>query len=85
MSYPDFLIDKRVVQRNMSKGTVKKKEYEKLLAKLPDVAANAEPAESASDDLDDLDDDMDDDLDDDADDDSDDEAEADSDSDSSEG
>ena len=46
MSYPDFLLDKRVVQRNIAKGIVKKKEYEKLLGKLPDVAANAEAAVS---------------------------------------
>jgi len=46
MSYPDFLLDKRVVARNLAKGIVKKKEYEKLLTKLPDVANNAIAAES---------------------------------------
>lgn len=42
MSYPEFLIDKRVVQRHIQKGIVDAKEYEKTLAKLPDVASNAE-------------------------------------------
>lgn len=44
MSYPEFLIDKRVLQRNIAKGVVDAKEHEKGLAKLPDVQANAEPA-----------------------------------------
>jgi len=42
MSYPEFLIDKRVLQRNIGKGVVDAKEYEKGLAKLPDVQSNAE-------------------------------------------
>ncbi|MCZ7680841.1 MAG: hypothetical protein M5U28_19515 [Sandaracinaceae bacterium] len=44
MSYPEFLIDKRVVQRNIAKGIVDAKEYEKALAKLPDVQDNVEVA-----------------------------------------
>jgi hypothetical protein len=43
MSYPEFLIDKRVVQRNIAKGIVDAKEYKKLLEALPDVSSNAEP------------------------------------------
>lgn len=45
MSYPEFLIDKRVVQRNIAKGIVDAKEYEKLLSQLPDVQGNAETTE----------------------------------------
>lgn len=44
MSYPEFLIDKRVLQRNIAKGVVDAKEYEKGLTALPDVQSNAEPA-----------------------------------------
>lgn len=44
MSYPEFLIDKRVVQRNIAKGIVDAKEYEKALTKLPDVQGNVEVA-----------------------------------------
>lgn len=50
MSYPDFLLDKRVLQRNLEKGLVKKRELEKLLAKLPDVANQAEALSAADDD-----------------------------------
>ncbi|HJL15093.1 MAG TPA: hypothetical protein RMH99_05525 [Sandaracinaceae bacterium LLY-WYZ-13_1] len=42
MSYPDFLLDKRVVERNIAKGLVDRKEYEKHLGALPDVEDNAE-------------------------------------------
>ncbi len=42
MSYPEFLIDKRVIQRNVAKGLVDAKEYEKLLTRLPDVQHNAD-------------------------------------------
>ncbi|HEY8429813.1 MAG TPA: hypothetical protein VIL20_15620 [Sandaracinaceae bacterium] len=42
MAYPEFLIDRRVVQRNIAKGLVDAKEYEKYLAELPDVQGNAE-------------------------------------------
>ena len=42
MSYPEFLIDKRVLQRNIAKGIVDAKEYDKALAKLPDVQGNVE-------------------------------------------
>lgn len=54
MSYPEFLIDKRVIQRNIAKGIVDAKEYDKALAKLPDVQNNAEviAADSPSDESD---------------------------------
>ena len=42
MTYPDHLIDKRVIDRNIVKGLVDQKEHAKLLAQLPDVADNAE-------------------------------------------
>ena len=42
MSYPDFLIDKRVLQRNIQKGIVDPKEHQKNLQALPDVASNAQ-------------------------------------------
>jgi hypothetical protein len=42
MRYPDFLIDKRVVQRNLRKGSVDAKDWQKVLTELPDVADNAE-------------------------------------------
>ena len=42
MAYPDNLIDKRIVGRNIRKGVVSKKDYDKQLAQLPDRAENAE-------------------------------------------
>lgn len=42
MAYPEFLIDKRVVQRNVAKGIVDSAEYEKMLASLPDAQSNAD-------------------------------------------
>lgn len=42
MSYPDFLLDKRVVIRNIGKGLVDKKELQKVLKALPDREANSE-------------------------------------------
>jgi hypothetical protein len=42
MSYPDFLLDKRVLQRNIAKGLVEKKAFDEHLAALPDVEDNAE-------------------------------------------
>lgn len=42
MSYPDFLLDKRVLDRNMAKGLLDNKAIEKHHASLPDVADNAE-------------------------------------------
>lgn len=44
MAYPEFLIDKRVVRRNIAKGIVEAKEYEKVLSQLPDVESNAQPS-----------------------------------------
>lgn len=42
MSYQEFLIDKRVVDRYMQKGMVTKPEYQKYLEKLPDMASNVD-------------------------------------------
>lgn len=42
MNYPEFLVDKRVVQRNIAKGVVDAKEYAKLLTNLPDMQGNAD-------------------------------------------
>jgi hypothetical protein len=36
-------VDKRIVERNMAKGLVDRKDYAKYLAELPDRADNAEP------------------------------------------
>lgn len=48
-SYPDFLIDKRVIDRNIHKGIVDAKEHEKNLARLPDVQNNAELSQAETD------------------------------------
>jgi hypothetical protein len=37
-----LLIDKRVVERNIAKGLVDRKQYDKYLADLPDQADNGE-------------------------------------------
>lgn len=37
------LIDKRVIKRNMNTGVVTKDQFDKYLAGLQDMAANAEP------------------------------------------
>lgn len=50
MSYPEFLIDKRVIERNLKKGIVEQKELEKLLSRLPDVQDNAEACQTDVDD-----------------------------------
>lgn len=42
MAYEEFMIDKRVVKRNIAAGIVDAKELAKLTAQLPDRAANAE-------------------------------------------
>ena len=42
MAYEEFMIDKRVVKRNIASGIVDAKELAKLTAALPDRAANAE-------------------------------------------
>lgn len=52
MSYPDFLLDKRVLERNLAKGVLDKKTIEKHHKSLPDVADNAQqcaPPEAAGD------------------------------------
>ena len=43
MAYPDFLLDKRVVHRNIAKGLVDMKTLSAHLKGLPDVESNAEP------------------------------------------
>jgi len=43
MSYPDFLLDKRVLSRNIAKGLVEKKAYDAHIEALPDVEDNSEP------------------------------------------
>jgi len=42
MPLPDFILDKRVVHRNIAKGLLTREELEKRLSKLPDVEDNAE-------------------------------------------
>ncbi|MDQ3034297.1 MAG: hypothetical protein M3Y87_17955 [Myxococcota bacterium] len=55
MAYQDFMIDKRIVQRNIDKGLVEPKQLSKLLTGLPDRADNVA---IATDDDDDDDDDL---------------------------
>lgn len=43
MAIPDFLLDKRVVRRNVAKGLVTKKQVESYIASLPDVEDQSEP------------------------------------------
>jgi hypothetical protein len=47
MPYPEFLVDKRVVQRNIAKGLVDPARLEKELTSLPDSQPNAEYVASA--------------------------------------
>lgn len=56
MAYQDFMIDKRIIQRNIDKGLVEPKQFSKLLTSLPDRADNVAVAEPEEDD-DDLEDD----------------------------
>lgn len=66
MAYDRFLIDKRVVERNIAKGLVDQAEYKRIVEALPDRESNCvhvsldgdSGASSAADDpsLDDLDD-----------------------------
>ena len=44
MAYQDFLIDKRILQRNIDKGLVDAKQFDKMLTALPDRADNATSA-----------------------------------------
>lgn len=41
MAIHDILIDKRILQRNLDKGVVDSKQFEKHLASLPDRSENA--------------------------------------------
>jgi hypothetical protein len=42
MDYPkDFLLDRRLVDRHITRGALSRKDYEAELAKLPDVAGQA--------------------------------------------
>jgi len=45
MAYSDWLVDKRVIERNVRKGLVDPKELEKLHKQLPDRAENVAEAE----------------------------------------
>jgi hypothetical protein len=42
MSFPDRLIDKRVVERYLKGGVVNRKDYEKYIEQLPDVVDNSD-------------------------------------------
>ena len=42
MSHPDFILDKRIVDRNISKGLLTQEDVDKHIAKLKDMADNAE-------------------------------------------
>ena len=42
MPHPDFILDKRVIDRNQAKGIVTREDVAKHLADLPDVEHNAE-------------------------------------------
>ena len=73
MAYDNFLIDKRIVERNIAKGLVEPEAYKKQVEALPDresncvhVSVDGETADST--DLDDLEDDTDDEDDDEEDD-----------------
>jgi hypothetical protein len=41
-AYPPRIVDKRIVERNIRKGLIQRKEFEKFLTDLPDVASQAE-------------------------------------------
>ncbi|MFW5921599.1 MAG: hypothetical protein ACOCUS_07145 [Polyangiales bacterium] len=45
---PESLVDRRVIERNIAKGLIEKKDYEKHLESLPDVADNAAEVELES-------------------------------------
>ena len=56
----DRLVDKRIVERNISKGLLSESEYQKYLTALPDVASKAEMVDYGVDaEIDDEDDDED--------------------------
>lgn len=38
----DFLLDKRIIKRNITKGLISREDYEKHIANLPDGESNAE-------------------------------------------
>ena len=65
MAYDNFLIDKRIVERNIAKGLVEAETYKKQVEALPDRESNcvhvSVDGETSDDDLgDDEDDDLDD-------------------------
>jgi hypothetical protein len=66
MAYDNFLIDKRIVERNIAKGLVEAEAYKKQVEALPDRESNCVHVSVDGETADD--DDMDDDLDDDDDD-----------------
>jgi hypothetical protein len=65
MAYDNFLIDKRIVERNIAKGLVEPEAYKKQVEALPDresncvhVSVDGETSDEDDDDDDDLDDDI---------------------------
>ena len=42
MSTPEFLLDKRIVERNIAKGLLQRADAKAAIQSLPDVEANAE-------------------------------------------
>lgn len=68
MAYDNFLIDKRIVERNIAKGLVDSEAYKKQVEALPDREQNcvhvSVDGETSDADLDDDDDDLEDDEDD---------------------
>lgn len=45
---PESVLDKRVIERNIEKGLIDRKQYEQHLGKLHDAADNAEAVELGS-------------------------------------
>jgi hypothetical protein len=64
MAYDNFLIDKRIVERNIAKGLVEPEAYKKQVEALPDresncvhVSVDGEASDDTDDDIDEDDDD----------------------------
>jgi hypothetical protein len=64
MAYDNFLIDKRIVERNIAKGLVEPEAYKKQVEALPDRESNCVhvSVDGETSDEDDDDDDLDDDI-----------------------
>ena len=65
MAYDNFLIDKRIVERNIAKGLVEPEAYKKQVEALPDRESNCVHVSVDGETSDDADDDLGDDIDDD--------------------